>query len=462
MTRMRWGAWLVAALLALAGCGGGGPETVVEGDTAFVNVNVLPMDAERVLEGQTVVIAGGRIAALGPSAEVGPAAGVEVIDAAGGYLLPGLAEMHGHLPTPRMADRDARNLLFLYIANGVTTVRGMQGHPSQFGLRGRVESGAVVGPRLLLGSVSINGRDVSTPEEAEQRVREYQVAGYDLIKMLEGVSVEAYDAAVRTAAELGIPLAGHVPDSVGLQHALASGQASIDHLDNYVEALVPDDALPAEWPAIVGLGGLLARVDESRLPAVVNATVAAGAWVVPTMVLWETGIFAARPAAEVEAERPEVRFMPPETVERWRQAVAGSLARSDVETNRQIAELRRAILLALYEAGANIALGTDSPQTFSVPGFSAHRELRYYVELGMTPYDALAIGTRKPAEYFGADEEFGTVAVGRSADLILLTADPLADIANTERRAGVMVRGRWFPADEIQRRLEEIAVFYGN
>ena len=97
-----------------------------------------------------------------------------------------------------------------------------------------------------------------------------------------------------------------------------------------------------------------------------------------------------------------------------------------------------------------------------MPGFSAHRELRYYVELGMTPYDALVIGTRKPAEYFGADEEFGTVAVGRSADLILLTADPLADIANTERRAGVMVRGRWFPEEEIQRRLEEIAVFYGN
>ena len=461
MTSMRWGAWPVAALLAMAGCGGG-PATLVEGDIAFVNANVLPMDAERVLEGRTVVIADGRIAAIGPSAEVGPADGVEIIDAAGGYLLPGLAEMHGHLPTPRMTDRDARNLLFLYIANGVTTVRGMQGHPSQFGLRARVDSGAVVGPRLLLGSVSINGRDVSTPEEAEQLVREYQVQGYDLIKMLEGVSVETYDAAVRTAAEVGIPLAGHVPDRVGLRRALAAGQASIDHLDNYIEALIPDDELPGEWPAIVGLGGLLASVDESRLPEVVNATVEAGAWVVPTMVLWETGIFAARPAADVEAERPEVRYMPPETVDGWRQSVAGSLARGDVETNRQIAELRRAVLLALYEGGANIALGTDSPQTFSVPGFSAHRELRYYVELGMTPYDALAIGTRKPAEYFGAAEEFGTVAVGRSADLILLTADPLADIANTERRAGVMVRGRWFPEDEIQRRLEEIAVFYGN
>ena len=113
MTRTRWGAWPAAALLALAACGGGGPETVVEGDTAFVNVNVLPMDAERVLEGQTVVIAGGRIAALGSAAEVGPAAGVEIIDAAGGYLLPGLAEMHGHLPTPRMAARDAHRAVVI-------------------------------------------------------------------------------------------------------------------------------------------------------------------------------------------------------------------------------------------------------------------------------------------------------------------------------------------------------------
>ena len=453
---------LALALLGTSACGGPS-QPRVEGDIAFVNANVIPMDVERVLENRTVVIAGGRIAAIGSAEEIVPADGVEIIDAAGGYLLPGFAELHGHLPDPRVSDRDAQNILFLYVANGVTTVRGMQGDPSQFDLRERVRSGAVLGPRLYLASVALSpGRGVSTAEEAEQRVREYAVEGYDLIKMLEGLDVETYDAAVRAAADVGLPLGGHVPDQVGLRRALASGQISIDHLDNYVEALVPDAAQPDEWPGFGGRGTLLARVDEALIPDVVEATVRAGAWVVPTMVLWETGILGTRPAATVAAERPEVRYMPPETVEQWTRSVDERLAAGDVEANRQLAALRGRILMALHEGGANIALGTDSPQTFSVPGFSAHREMRFYAGLGMTPYDVLEIATRKPAEYFGATDDFGTVAVGRRADLLLLEANPLEDIARTERRAGVMVGGRWLPEEEIQRRLEAIAVHYGN
>ena len=314
MARNFFGGGLALALLA-AGCGGPS-QPRVEGDIAFVNANVIPMDVERVLENRTVVIAGGRIAAIGSAEEIVPADGVEIIDAAGGYLLPGFAELHGHLPNPRLSDRDAQNILFLYVANGVTTVRGMQGDPSQFDLRERVRSGAVLGPRLYLASVALSpGRGVSTPEEAEQRVREYAVEGYDLIKMLEGLDVETYDAAVRAAADVGLPLAGHVPDEVGLRRALASGQISIDHLDNYVEALVPEAAQPDEWPGFAGRGMLLARVDEALIPDVVEATVRAGAWVVPTMVLWETGSLGTRPGATVAAERPEVRYVPPEMVE---------------------------------------------------------------------------------------------------------------------------------------------------
>ena len=462
MVRLNAVACLALALLAAAACGGA-PRPRVDGDIAFVNANVIPMDVERVLENQTVVVAGGRIAAVGSAEDLAPADGVQIIDAAGGYLLPGFTEMHGHLPNPRQSERDARNLLFLYVANGVTTVRGMQGDPSQFDLRERVRSGAILGPRLFLGSVALSPRrGVSTPEEAEQLVREYAVQGYDLIKMLEGLDVETYEAAVRTAAAAGLPLGGHVPDQVGLRRALAAGQISIDHLDNYIEALVPEAARPDEWPGIAGAGTLLERVDEALLPDVVEATVRAGAWVVPTMVLWETGIFSTRPAATVAAERPEVRYMPPEMVEGWTRTVGERLAAGDPETNRRIAQLRGRVLLALHRGGANIALGTDSPQTFSVPGFSAHRELQYYVDRGIPPYDALEIATRKPAEYFGATADFGTVTVGRRADLLLLEANPLEDIARTARRAGVMVGGRWLPEAEIQRRLEAIAVHYGN
>ena len=451
---------VVGVAAAVAACGPA--PVVVEGDLAFVNVNVVPMDSERVIPGQTVVIDEGRIRSIDNAAHVEPAEGVEIVEGDGHYLLPGLTEMHGHLPNPRMSDEDIGNLLFLYVANGVTTVRGMQGDPSQFGLRNSIERGLLLGPHLYLSSVSMSGRSVTTPEEAARLARGYQVEGYDLIKTLEGLAPEVYEALAASASEAGIPFGGHVPDDVGLLGALAAGQVSIDHLDNYVEALVPEDARDADGGGLLAAGALVDRVDEGRIPELVRATVDAGAWVVPTMVLWETAFFGDRSSAEVRAERPEVRYMPPETVERWSEAVDTRLEGSDPEANRRVAELRRRILAALHEGGARIALGTDSPQIFSVPGFAMHHEMALYADVGMTPYEVLEIGTRRPAEYFDAAGEFGTVAVDRRADLILLAANPLDDIANLRQRAGVVVGGRWLPESEIQSRLTEIARFYGN
>ena len=458
--------WVVAlafgVVATLAGCDTPEPPTLVEGDLAFVGVNVLPMDRDRVLENQTVVIADGRIAALDAAARIEPAEGVDVIAGEGRYLMPGLTEMHGHLPSSRESDEDIRNILFLYLSNGVTTVRGMQGDPSQFGLRQSIDRGLLLGPNLYLASVSMNGQRVQTPEEADRLARGYRVDGYDLIKTHEGMSLEAFDAMAAAANEVGIPFGGHVSDFVGLLHALESGQVSVDHLDNYVEALVAEDTRPDDARGLLEASALLDQVDESRIPELVQATVDAGAWVVPTMVLWETAFYNDRGSIDVLAERPEVRYMPPETVDQWRQAVDTRLGGSDVDANRQVADLRRRILRALHLGGANIALGTDSPQIFSVPGFAMHHEMALYVEVGMTPYDVLEIGTRRPAEYFGAADEFGTVAVGRRADLILVDQNPIDDIANVRDPAGVMVRGRWIPRDEITERLTRIARFYGN
>ena len=451
------------SLLVALGCGGE-PPTIVDGDLAFVNVNVLPMDVQgaRVFERQTVVVDAGRIAAIGHTDRFEPAEGMEVVDASGHYLMPGLTEMHGHLPNPRMSDADIKNLLFLYIANGVTTVRGMQGDPSQFALRSAIDRGLLLGPHLYLASVSMNGSSVTTPEEAAQRAREYRVDGYDLIKTHEGMNLESFDALAETAAEIGIPFGGHVSDDVGLRHTLASGQVSIDHLDNYVEALLPKDERFHAEGGLRGVGALLDRVDEGRIPELVKATVDAGAWMVPTMVLWETAFFNERGSADVFEDRPEVRYMPLETVDRWRQAVDIRLSSTDVETNRRVSALRRRILKALHDGGANIALGTDSPQVFSVPGFAMHHEMALYVEIGMTPYEVLEVGTRRPAEYFDATDEFGMVAVGRRADLLLLSENPLDDIGNVRKRAGVMINGRWMRSDELDQRLRDIALFYGN
>ena len=216
---------------------------IIDGDFAFLNVNVLPMDdaGERVLERQIVMIENGRVSLIGDIDQFSVAEDVTSVDAEDYFLMPGLTEMHGHLPNPRMSDEDVRNLLFLYVANGVTTVRGMQGDPSQFALRSAIERGRLLGPKLYLASVSMNGTSVTTPEEASQRAREYKVDGYDLIKTHEGMRLDVFDALAETASEVNIPFGGHVSDYVGLRHALAAGQLSIDHLDNYVEALAPSD-----------------------------------------------------------------------------------------------------------------------------------------------------------------------------------------------------------------------------
>ena len=454
---------VVAFCVVVTGCAGE-PATVVGGDLAFVGVNVIPMtgEGEPIIEHQLLIVTDGRITFIGDSDEAVPAENVEVVNAEGQYLMPGMVEMHGHLPNPRMSDEDIRNLLFLYVANGVTTVRGMQGDPSQFALRSAIERGRLLGPRLYLASVAMSGESVTTAEQAVQLAREYKVDGYDLIKTHEGISQEVFEAMVATAGEVSIPFGGHVPDDIGLRGALASGQASIDHLDNYVEALVSTDHGLENDQRGRGIDTLLDEIDASSITDVVDLTVKAGTWVVPTMVLWETAFFGERSSVDVLPERPEVRYMPRETVDRWRQAVDGRLEAANVESNRRISEIRRRILKALFDGGANIALGTDSPQIFNVPGFAMYHEMLLYVEIGMTPYEVLEIATRRPAEYFDATDEFGVIAVGRRADFLLLNANPMEDIENMRARAGVSLNGRWMPNELIERRLGDIALFYGN
>ena len=425
---------------------------------AFVNVNVVPMTSDRVLEQQTVLVDEGRISDIGPMSQITVPTGATRIDGTGRYLMPGLTETHGHLPSPGMPVEVTENVLFLYVANGVTTVRGMQGSDSQIPLREWIRTGNLIGPQLVLGSPSMSGTSVTTPEQAEALVRRYDEAGYDLVKVHEGLAPEVYDAIAGTAGQLGMPFAGHVSDRVGLFHALDVGQSTIDHLDNYVEALVPEGQDLEEPPGLRGAHELLERIDESRIDLLVQKTLEADGSVVPTMVLWESGIYATRPSEALLEERPEVAYMPQEMVERWIEAVDARVEAADPEAMMRLAALRRRILKALYDGGVRILLGTDSPQIFSVPGFSIHREMKLYTEVGMTPYDVLAAGTKVVGEFLNGN--FGTIEVGQRADLLLLEANPLEDVANVSKRAGVMVNGEFITEEAIQKRLKEIAAYY--
>jgi len=458
---------LLAALALVAltfGCERGsvtpGADIPADADVvAFVDVSVVPMDRDIVLEHQTVVVTEGVITAV-QSADFEPPEGAMLIDGEGRFLIPGLTEMHGHLPNPDMPEEVTENVLFLYVANGVTTVRGMQGNTSQLALRERIDAKEVVGPRLILGSPSMTGDRVERPEQGDSLVRQYHRDGFDLLKVHEGLSAETYDAIAAAANEVDIPFAGHVSDHVGLLHALAAGQTTIDHLDNYIEALVPVEQRPDVPPGLRGAATLLERVDESALQAVVAATVAADASVVPTMVLWETGLFPSRPASEIVAERAELRYMPAETVTAWTASVDQRLSEVEPDVMRRFAAMRRRILAVLYQGGARILLGTDSPQIFSVPGFSIHREMALYVEIGMTPYEVLASGTRVVADYFG--ERFGVIAEGARGDLVLVDDNPLENMRTLREPVGVVVNGTWISREEIRGRLDQIAAYYAR
>ncbi len=422
---------------------------------AFVDVAVIPMDEERILRNQTVVVRDGRIAELGSSDSVQPPDGAVVVDGAGKYLMPGLSEMHAHIPSPQQGEDAIERTLFLYLSNGVTTIRGMLGHPRHLELRAQAERGEILSPRIYTSGPSLNGNSAQTADAATKMVEEQHAAGYDLLKLHPGLDRPVFDAIATAAQRLDMPFAGHVSADVGLYPSLAAGQASIDHLDGYMEALAGyGDGFSSEESGLFGLG-LIDEIDLMNMSDLAADTREAGVWNVPTQSLLEHLLSAEDP--DEMARRPELRYMPPATVRQWVNAVRGMREESGGrERAERYLDARRRLIHALHEEGAGLILGSDAPQIFNVPGFSIHHELRALVASGLTPYQALATGTRNPATYFGS-EEWGTVAVGSSADFILLNGNPLEDVGNVERPAGVMVRGRWLPNDEIQTRLEEIA-----
>src|SRR5690606_16535947 len=271
---------------------------------------------------------------------------------------------------------------------------------------------------LITSGPSLNNQTATSPEAAARLVREQAAAGYDFVKVHPGPSRAAYDAAVRAAAEVNIRLAGHVPADVGVQRALEARQATIDHLDGYVEALAP-----AAARANAGFFGLnLAdAADRSRIAGLVSATVANKVWVVPTQTLIEHWP-APSPTVEQLLARPEMAYVSPQMRRQWADSKRQQLGAPgySAERARALIALRRELVKALHDAGAGLLLGSDAPQVFNVPGFSLLREAVAMQAAGLTPYEVLRTGTANPAVFFDAEDEFGTVRAGLAADLVLV------------------------------------------
>ncbi len=408
-----------------------------QGITAFTNVTVLPMDEDRVLPGQTVVVEGDRIRSVGADIEIPN--GARRIDGTGKYLMPGLGEMHGHIPRPDEPAQYTEDVLFLYVSNGITTVRGMLGAQGQLALRERANRSELMAPNLYLAGPSFNGNSVSSPEQAAAMARSQAAEGWDLLKVHPGLTKAEFDAMARVAAEEGIRFAGHVPAEVGLMHALNMDQETFDHVDGYVEYLGSED-----------------RPEEEMLAEAIALTKEKGAWVVPTMALWEV----LHGTIDLEDLRAydELKYMPRRVVDYWFRAVEERQRNPgyDRVAALELIRTRMRVLRALYESGVRILLGTDAPQFFSVPGFSLHRELERMVDAGMSNYAILDSGTRAVGEYFAGKDTFGTVSEGSRADLLLVEGNPLEDLEYLKDLSGVMVRGNWLSREDIQARLDRI------
>lgn len=447
MIRLR----IVALLIAVGTTAFASAETSV-----FVNVNVVPMSDESILTSQTVVVTDGKIAAIGAVDDVPVPEGAVIIDGTDRYLMPGLAEMHAHVTGNDGFER----LATLFVANGVTTIRGMLGRPSHLQIRDEIASGDRFGPRLLTSGPSFNGRTVSGERDAARMVREQHAAGFDFIKVHPGLTAGEFEALANAANEVGMPYAGHVPVAAGVNVALDLNMATIDHLDGYFASMLPSDSGSGG-----GYGGffdvmLADEIDEASIRQFARATAESGTWNVPTEILIEQ-VIDDTPVAELR-NRPEMRYVSAETLKRYSESKQAVVSEPgfDTETAVRAIELRRLLILELHRAGAGLLLGSDAPQIFNVPGFSLHREMDVMAAAGMTPYEVLKTGTSNVAEFFGINT--GLVQVGRDADLVLLDANPLEDIANGRRIHGVMVRGEWHSRRDLDERLSKFVVPQGN
>jgi imidazolonepropionase-like amidohydrolase len=391
---------------------------------------------------QNVIIRGNRIEAVGPASSTRVPRGAFTIDGRDRWLIPGLWDMHVHTTMP-----GGDEVLSMYIANGVTGVRDMAGDLDTLNLwRREIAAGTRIGPRMIASGPYLEGGDVPIPHllvrdpaDAEAAVDSLIALGVDFIKVHSQLTRESWFAIARAARSRGFPFAGHVPRSVGAAAASDSGARSIEHL-----LAIPNACAPAELKALAprfSVQGALGGCDTTDLSPLFAKFVRNDTWVVPTLV------------AQLEVARWPRRDLPGDSVGQYlpqmlKDYVAGIFPMPDDvpagadSVGLALFDKRVAITGALHRAGVHVMAGTDAPLRNSPPGFGLHDELSWFVRAGFSPLEALRAATLEPATFLGMQDSIGVVAPGMLADLVLLNADPLADIDNARRIERVVANGR--------------------
>ena len=409
---------------------------------AIAHATVIDPAAGSTRPDMTVLVRGTRIEAVGASRSVRVPQGTRTIDATGKFLIPGLWDMHVHTDVP-----GGRALLGLFVANGVTGVRDMDGDLARLRAFQRdIAAGSLPGPRMVVSGPYIAGQRVPlphvlvrTPEDAVVAVDSLARLGVDFVKVHNGMPPAAYFAVAREARRRKMVFAGHVFPPVTPLQASDSGQRSLEHLSGFPNVCAGDDSavIAGGSPLQRFLLGTCAREDQGRTFAGLAAN---HTWITPTLIV------------QTEVVNPGVvpndsllHYFGDSLQALWRLMLPpppSPVPPAVTAAGARLFEKRLALVKALHDAGVPILAGTDAPLRASPPGFAMHDELALLVRAGLTPLEALRAATSNAASYFAATDSLGSVAVGRVADLVVLDANPMTDIANTRRIWAVMANGR--------------------
>jgi|GEM_PF-373594 len=436
----------------------------------FKDVTVLQIEPEKVLKNRTVTIIDGKISRIEKSRKAKIADDAIVIDGRGKYLMPGLSDMHAH----PYSERD----LMLYLANGVTSLRSMWGEKSLLALRERVRAGEVPGPFIVTSGRIVGGAKphhfgttaFASADQAEALIDAHIADGYDYAKIYERVSLPAFNALAKAAKDRNFPIAGHVPMAVPLEHAMKLGMKSTEHMFGYLPAIAPPGHVvnlergfvPLFADAKInieafGKGVLDPKTvyDDDRIKALARTAAKTGAWTVPSLVVVE-GVSG---MGSYNSRSPETSYMSPTVQDFWAMfdGMTGQLYSENYRKGyRVFLDLNAKVIKALHDAGANLLIGTDSPNPGVVTGFSVVDEMIHFEKAGLSRADVLRIATYDAARYFDRQDEVGSVSEGKIADLVLLDKNPLEDLEALRKPLGVMVRGQWLDADYFSQKLAAI------
>lgn len=444
------------------------PDTSSHRDDVLVltHVNLIPMDAEQILEDYTLIIKNGKVDQMGPAFSMEIPDDAKEIDGTGKFLIPALSDMHVHLEgdawnlmyppelkfTP--AEINYEDILFIYLAKGITTLQVMSAFPEHVVIRDKIKAKQLWGPDLVLSRM-IDGAGKAWPppistwiegaDEAGNAVKDAYETGYDRIKVYSFLDKASYDTIMKVAGNLEMPVDGHIPKSTSVEHMIESGQAMVAHSEEFTQ-FAPDYKPET-------ISSMASQLAQGKV------------WLTPTLIT-SRNLVNLFEHPDQELSKPGTAQLHPLGMGIWTY-IYENLYKPIPETHQQHIKLsyetfQVPFVKEFYACGGKLLSGSDVLIPSNLPGFTLHKELEELVNAGLTPYEALRVSTTNAHEFLENMDQAGTIEPGKRASLVLLSANPLEDITNTTKIDGIFHQGKWISEDEIKSRLAQIEISYSE